>query len=258
MGKRKSQSVFDEPCFSENYTEADPSELKADRIFSKKQSEKESEDQLIEHSVWDEPSLSSELHGSNENEHLTYAAWLEKKIKATSLAKSWLITLAVVLSAGPWAIIGALFNGYSEVRVFSAGVIIIAVFGPLTEEFIKIAIGFYVAEKRPFYFRSKYQLILCFAAGGLMFAVIENLIYLHVYIENPSEMIIAWRWSICTLMHTTATLIAGLGVTEMWCRCMKQRKRPQLHHAYPYIIAAIIFHGLYNMFAILISFYIPF
>lgn len=231
----------------------DPSELITDKLFSRRNESVDSDEQ-IEHSVWDEPALSTDMKNSSNISHLTYAGWLSMKISTMSTSRSWLITLAVALSAGPWAVIGALFIGYSDVSFYSAGFIAVVLIAPMTEEFMKIAIPLYIAEKRPFYFKSRLQVLLCIIAGGVVFAVIENLIYIYIYIPNPSAQIILWRWTICTLMHASATFIAGLGIMRMWADSNKGMSRPQLSLAYPYIITAIILHSLYNIFAIVLSY----
>ncbi len=253
MHKQDQNSIFDEPQFKDSHPNPDPSELKTDKLFSRR-NESVDEEEQIEHTVWDEPALSKELKDSGDTCHLTYAGWLSRKISTMSISRSWLITLAIALSAGPWAVIGALFISYGGVSFYSAGVIAIIVIGPMTEEFMKIAIPLYVAEKRPFYFKSRLQVLICIIAGGVVFAVIENLIYIYVYIRNPSLPIILWRWTICTLMHVSSTFIAGLGIMRMWADSNKSLSRPQLSLAYPFIISAIILHSLYNILAIILSY----
>lgn len=198
----------------------------------------------VEHSVWDEPTLSRDLAGSTAGaaDQLTYAHWLDDGRARWGFARSWGLALLVALAAGPWAVAGALFNSGQS---FS-GTLMLIVFGPVTEELMKIAGVILVIEKWPFAFRSSIQVILCSVAGGLAFAAIENLLYLFVYVENPTPQLVLWRWTVCVALHTVCSFIAGLGAVRVWRRVWTDRAPPRLALAFPFIVAATVTHGLYN------------
>ena len=97
------------------------------------------------------------------------------------------------------------------------------------------------------------QIVICALAGGLVFAVIENFLYLHVAIKNPPEWLIYWRWTVCVALHTGCSLIAGLGLMRIWADTTVNRVRPRLSLGSPLLLTAVIIHGCYNGFAVILS-----
>ena len=83
-------------------------------------------------------------------------------------------------------------------------------------------------------------------AGGLIFAAVENVMYLNYLIPKPSADIIQWRWTVCTALHMGCSLVAGFGLIRIWRRTMANQTRPQLALGSPLFCTAIVLHGLYN------------
>ena len=242
-------SVFDEPEFREKHFAPDESEMQADRALRGRQ--RDDENEQAELSVWDEPGLSRELGVSRKPDDLDYALWLKRGLAGTSSAKSWGMTFVVALLAGPWAILGA-FMSVGRAPMTPLTILAVTLVSPVIEEIMKMAIPFYIVEKRPFLFRSPAQIIVCALAGGLAFATIENLIYLNVYIRNPSSTLIMWRWTVCTAMHMGCTLIVGLGVLRVWQNSWGTWGRARLEDAFPMTAFAVGLHAAYNLFAVLL------
>ncbi len=123
---------------------------------------------------------------------------------------------------------------------------------------MKIAIALWVIEKRPYLFRMPLQILLCALAGGLAFALIENLMYLHVYIPGQlsrpggrTASRIRGRVACVALdgLHRSAChlfVLRRFGTGQMWSHAIASRTRPKLAHAAPMIMTAMIGHGLYN------------
>ncbi|MEO0529553.1 MAG: PrsW family glutamic-type intramembrane protease [Planctomycetota bacterium] len=202
----------------------------------------------VEHTVWDEPSL---VAGSDGKEppagQVTYKRWLAEGIANTSWGKSWAVTLALVLAAGPFGILGAFASGSIGSEVNLGGVLAIVVLAPVTEEITKVAGALWVVEKRPFWFKSLTQVLLCAAAGGFAFATIENLIYMYVYNPSGNEAFRAWRWSICTALHVNCSMLAGWGLVRIWSKATRTGTRPELVLGTPLFALAMIAHGTYNL-----------
>ena len=207
------------------------------------------DDARVENTVWDEPGLSRELAGETPEDGLTYSRWLEARIREGKVADSWLMVLWITVTAGPIGVATAFYEGSVVVFPF----LHVTVFGPLVEEIGKIAFAIWVVEKRPFLFRSRFQIAICAAAGGLLFAVVENLIYFSIYIPDATEGIIAWRWSVCVVLHVGCSLIASLGLMRIWSQTMTNLTPPDLPSGARYIILAIVIHGAYNGFCILLE-----
>ncbi len=244
-GPSKDPSVSDEPHLRGRQLKLDPSEASAERALERSRRKSDPEEDKVEHGVWDEPALSAELAGAAPEGSL-YADWLARRREATGPAKSWAVTAGLALLAGPWAILGA-FYGSGETVL---GVLTIVVFGPVAEETMKIAAATYVVEKRPFLFRSAVQILVAALAGGLVFATIENLLYLNLYIPDPTPGIARWRWSVCVAMHMGCSLVAALGLVRVWRDAWERRARPRLALGYPYLVTAIVIHGTYNALAV--------
>ena len=207
--------------------------------------------QKIEHSVYDEPALADV--DKDASIELSYMHWLAESWQKTSYLQSWMVTFGIVLVAGPLAVISVLFSS-----MFTHGstwqMVNLVTFGPMLEEILKIALIYYIVEKKPYLFHGIFQILIAAMAGGLMFAVIENMIYLNVYIPDPSMEIITWRWSVCVLLHVSCSAIASFGLIRMWLDTFQRQNRPRLELAYPFLAAAMIVHGCYNGLALLMDF----
>lgn len=211
------------------------------------------------HTVWDEPSVRSEGKPLPEDA-LTYSRWYEEKLRETTGWQSWGALVLLALCGGPFAILATLATAFTEGA--TGGFVYTAVIGPALEEMMKIGIALILLENRPWLFRSGLQLVIAAAAGGFLFAVVENLVYINVYFPDGSDSFRLWRWTVCTTLHTGTSTIAGLGLLRMWRNATAPRfsedgfeyQRPQLLHAYPCILTAVVIHGLYNASAMLLEF----
>ena len=125
--------------------------------------------------------------------------------------------------------------------------------GPLTEEVMKVAIVTGTVETHPYLFRSRAQIRIAALASALVFAIIENILYLNVYIEDPSTKLVLWRWIVCTGLHVGCTAVAVTGVIKVWERSINELREPHLKPAGPALITAVILHGTYNALAILMA-----
>ena len=239
-------SVFDEPHLRPGGFRPDPSEARAERILAKSRRGADPADEQVEVSVWDEPGVSPELAGPVPKDAPTYARWLEHHRAQTTAAKAALVTLGLALASGPWAIIGAFYgSGHSL-----AGILAIVLFGPVVEEVMKTAAAMCVVERRPYFFTWPSQIIVSVVAGAFVFAAIENLLYLNVYIPDPGPAQVWWRWTVCVALHAGCTGIAGMGVVRVWRDVWARRARPRLALAFPYLVTAIVIHGSYNAFVL--------
>jgi len=243
-------SIRKEPHLQRDGFSKDMSERKADRVLDKSRESNHSKEMKVERTVWDEPALSAELVGERPSGELIYSTWLTDRRGEISFVKSTAITMGIALVAGPIAIIGAFYG--SGRTVFS--ILAIVVFGPVIEEVMKVAMALFVVEKRPFYFRSSFQIILCVLAGSFVFSAIENLVYHHWYVPNPPAKLVQWRWTVCVALHMICSLIAGLGLVRIWKRTWKNLERPQMTLAYPFVLAAAILHGIYNGFVVVLQY----
>lgn len=238
-------SITHEPQFQQGELRLDPSEAKgAEQI--RRESTRATEHDLVEHSVWDEVAHSRQLAGDAPDGQLTYARWLERNQARTSWAKSWLITLGIAAIAGPFGIAGALWSPADLGTASQLQWIGLAVIAPVTEEITKVAAALWVVEKRPFWFKSIGQILICAVAGGAMFGVIENFLYLYLLFPNHSPPLADWRWSVCIGLHMNCSLVAGVGLARIWHNAIREQHRPILGLGLPWFFIAMAGHGLYN------------
>lgn len=229
MAKKKesSNSVFSEPHFQE------PPSFIPDQ------------DKSPLESVWMEPLQSTT--GAKKGKQLYRDWFLEQKSKQP-LSKTWLRTILFSLLAGPLAIFTAFYTNHP-----GAGILLLVVAGPLIEEIGKVLLPLMVMEKNPAKFSSRTQLILCAVFGGLVFSAIENLLYLNVYIQNPSPELIRWRWTVCVFLHSGCSLVAGLGVSKSWKESVSKMQPPKFETAAPLMITAVVLHGCYNFLSLFMN-----
>jgi len=175
----------------------------------------------------------------------TFGSIYRERLSNTTESSRWIAAGLAAVVAGPFAILGALL-GAGGTASFAFLLVAIA-FGPLAEEVLKASGALYLAEQRPWLVPAGWVLPLVTLVAGLVFASIENLVYLNIYISDPTQEIIRWRWIAGPLLHGTTSFIAGLGVRRMWIITNREHHVPRMRHAAPYLIAAVVVHGLYNL-----------
>lgn len=236
--------IRNEPHLRAGGFRADPSEDAAAQTLAPEAARNANNpDAWVDQSVWNEPGVEGAAAGVPV---LDYAHWLEGHRAATTPAESWGRVILLMLVAGPWAIIGAMFG-----RGESFGSALALILGaPVIEEMLKVAAALYVVERRPFWFISPGQIVLCGMASGFCFAAIENVLYLFVYIENPTPWLWVWRWTVCVALHVVCSLVASLGLVRAWKQVWSERRLGGLEGTVPFLVAAMIIHGVYNAFAV--------
>lgn len=199
-----------------------------------------------EHTVWDEPILRPARPERAES----FAEHYRRRRRETSPGRTWKVTLVLALAAGPFAVLGAIWG---QMGTGATGILAIVVFGPAVEEMMKIAATAYVVERRPWLLSSRAQILLTAFAGGLVFAVIENFMYLYVYVPDPTPGLVIWRWTVCVILHAGCSTIAGMGLLRAWGEAESHGTRPELGRALPLVILAVVIHGAYNGAMVVLS-----
>lgn len=209
--------------------------------------EEATEEDTAQHNVWDEP-WAQRAGLSVPKDRINYASWYRDRLESVSPLFAWSVCVFLAVVGGIWAIAGT-FVSASVASIFP--ILSVVVIGPSIEEVMKITAVAVVLERRPYLFPHALVLVAAVAASALTFAVVENLLYIRVYVDEPTPAFVRWRWTVCTAMHVGATLIAGLGLRRMWQNSRKAFTKPVMADAFPYIVAAAVFHGGYNLFAFL-------
>ena len=151
-------------------------------------------------------------------------------------------------------IIGALMAGVPG----TGGLLYAIVFGPVAEELLKQSGMTYLLEKKPYRVFAAWQFVFVAVVAGLVFATIENLVYINIYFPASGVRNVAtaaaFRWVACTLLHVSCAAIASLGLVRVWRRQLHEGGSPELTAAFPFFIAAMVVHGTYNFAAMFVQF----
>ncbi len=241
-------SIENEPHLQMGGWKGDPSEAKAAEKIDYEQHH-ENIDDVIDQSVWSEPGLSPEISGPPPKNALTYENWLNWRISQTGFLDSWALVFCWAFIAGPLAVLGVLLGSVGHTSIFYP--IQVVLIGPVAEELMKIAIPLWVIERRAYLFKNRFQIFFCALASGVVFAAVENVMYLNVDLFNWENPLTRWRWTVCVALHTFCCLISALGLSRIWIRCMESKTQPNVQLGVPYFVTAIVLHGTYNAFAIL-------
>ncbi len=196
--------------------------------------------------VGDEPALSSADAAAAARRNRT--EWLESQWRNAFHTREWFLLPFLMAVSGFAAIACTLVKGGGG----SLGLGMI-VFSPVVEEASKIIVPVIVLEKRPWRFSSSMELPVVCAFSGLVFASVENLLYFFLYIPRDQLTIgiVLWRLFACTLLHALCASISGFGLGKAWCAAKESSSIAEVSRAAGHVVVAIVFHGLYNLGALI-------
>ena len=78
-----------------------------------------------------------------------------------------------------------------------------------------------------------------------------------MYIAGPLQELdgdaftaaVNFRWRYCTLLHVGCSLLASVGMWKIWRRQLEEQAPARLSVGYPWMVAAVVCHGAYNLAA---------
>lgn len=161
-------------------------------------------------------------------------------------------SLAAGLAGALFAVPGCFVNAgaVASFRYFT-----LVVFAPFLEEVLKQSGMLWLLEKRPWLVRYSEQFFLSAFSGGLVFAVLENLIYYYVYLAAlPQELPFADHRVPLGCLHCSSCLLhpdfrAGTAPRMETPVC--RGKLFEIQNALPFFVIAVAVHGAYNLCAVL-------
>lgn len=164
-----------------------------------------------------------------------------------------LISILSGITGGLFAVPAVFLNGIGS----WFGFIVLVFLGPFTEETLKQSGAVFQLEKMPGSIRYNWQFFLSGALGGAVFSVLENLLYQNIYLAKlPPEKLasaMAFRWSICTMVHILCTIISSMGLGHVWRESLAEARPCRISDAFPWFAAATFVHGLYNFTMLLLD-----
>lgn len=156
----------------------------------------------------------------------------------------------VVLFAAAGGVLGIIGAGFQESFAFSPLPFLIA--APIIEEIAKPA-GVYLAMGRWPHILHNQPFIACLAAlGGLVFGLIESLIYVTVYAPDLGRAFFIYRFAVNVPLHAGFSFVAGWGITQgLFGWASGQNSLPKAsRNAF---VAAMLLHAAYNGVAATLS-----
>lgn len=174
-----------------------------------------------------------------------YRTSLQQRAARVRPATAWLVAVGAALCGGLFAVFGAIFETHPG-GMTASGLMLTILFAPVIEESMKIAIASTIVETRAYLFQRAGQIQLATIGSAAVFAVIENFIYLHVYISNPTTPLVMWRWTACIALHIGCTMVATRGLIDVWQRVMVEQRPARFAEGRRSLIVAMILHGAYN------------
>lgn len=284
-------SVFNEPQFGSHPKPIDPSEAKADQTLGGS-GDHPDDRQRTGQSVYDEPDFlphrpaeiieqtwscdrcGYNLHGLQTGHPCpecghrsvyrpapagaeSYASWLAGRMETTSLARGWMVAVGLALAGGPWAIVAVLVGtaplGFAGMFDLWRTVVL----GPTIEEVMKIGAVAAIIEVRPYLFRRVEQLWAATIGAAVLFAAIENVLYLGFKLPNPTVSYSIWRWTVCVGLHVGCTMVATRGLIDVWRESTTELRQPRLASGMRALGVAVIIHGSYNAMIIVFEYLRP-
>jgi len=164
-------------------------------------------------------------------------------------AYQYVLTIIIAIIGGFLGIIGAIVQ---EIQSTATFILLPFLGAPIIEEALKPS-GLYLALLWwPRALTSQlFTAVLC-ALSGLVFGVIESFVYVALYVEDPSDEFIVFRFSVPLGLHALGSYLVGLGLNQRVIDWAAGRS-PLPRASRNYYIAAVALHGAYNTIAVILA-----
>jgi len=164
-------------------------------------------------------------------------------------AYQYVLTIIIAIVGGFLGILGAIVQ---EIQSTATFILLPFLGAPIIEEALKPS-GLYLALLWwPRALAGQlFTAVLC-ALSGLVFGVIESFVYVTLYVEDPSDEFIVFRFSVPLGLHALCSYLVGLGLNQRvidWAAGRSQLPRASRN----YYIAAVVLHGAYNTIAVILA-----
>ena len=133
------------------------------------------------------------------------------------------------------------------------GVLLLVAVAPAVEEICKPLAIVFLLDKRPRWLRSPWEIIALAAVSAVVFATLENLLYIFVNYRQGSAAFVLYRLTVCTAVHVAASVVFGFGLVKMWRHIRASGGRFDIDVCFRYYVAAAVIHGCYNGTAFLLT-----
>ncbi len=156
--------------------------------------------------------------------------------------------MLVALIGGVFGIFGAIIQEFR-----AGGLFLLPIIGaPIIEEALK-PLGVYVLQARwPRLLLGRIHTGILGGLAGLTFGIIEALVYVFIYVGDPSDSFVTYRFTAPLVLHTFCSFLVGLGITRQlisWANGENALPR-ESRNLY---ITAVAIHATFNTMAVVLS-----
>jgi RsiW-degrading membrane proteinase PrsW (M82 family) len=117
---------------------------------------------------------------------------------------------------------------------------------PIIEESLKPSGLYLLLAKWPQALSGRFHTALLSALAGLVFGLIENVIYLSLYFPEHTHQLVIVRYTGGLALHTVASFIVGLGINQKLIAAAKG-EIPMFAANKRFFVTAIGLHSAYNI-----------
>jgi RsiW-degrading membrane proteinase PrsW (M82 family) len=171
------------------------------------------------------------------------------EVPARAPAYQYLLAILLAIVGGFLGIIGAIIQ---ELQSTTTYILLPFLGAPIIEEALKPS-GIYLALLWwPRALTSQVFTALLCALSGVVFGVIESFVYVTLYVEDPSDEFIVFRFSVPLGLHAACSFLVGLGLNQHvidWAAGRSKLPRASRN----FFIAAVALHAAYNTIAFILS-----
>lgn len=159
-----------------------------------------------------------------------------------------LLAVVVAVLGGVFGIFGAFVQ-----EAQTGGFLLLPVLGaPIIEEMVKPAGVYLLLARWPGLLRGRLHTAVLAGLAGLSFGLIEALVYVNIYVSDPPDWFVTYRFTLPLALHTMASFIVGLGITRGLLDWAGGRS-PLPKSTRNFYIAGIGLHAAFNATALALS-----
>ena len=174
---------------------------------------------------------------------------LSPRTSGPAPAYQYPLAFLMAVIGGALGIIGAIFQEFQTTATY----LLLPFLGaPIIEEALKPAGLYLTLLWWPRALNNQlFTAILC-SISGLVFGVIESFVYVTVYVEDPSDGFILYRFTVTLALHAIASFVVGLGINQRildWAAGRTKLSKASRN----FYIAGVAIHAIYNTTAVILS-----
>jgi RsiW-degrading membrane proteinase PrsW (M82 family) len=169
--------------------------------------------------------------------------------QARQVSPAWQIGVALLAALG--SVVGAIGSVVGEL---TPAALILGPFvgAPIIEEAMKPMGVILVLAARPWLLRGRMHIAALCALAGVTFGFLESLVYVHVYVDDPTDAFVLFRYSVTPALHGVASFIFGLGLNRKlidWANGNASLRET----GWRWFVAAMALHAAYNITAVVLE-----